>query len=166
MPGWKHPGIFYIMFVIIMNYSLQDFANLIRACNGVILYKPLPGEIDYTKNHFPFQLHTNQIMLPPDKDEDPFAWANKCADYFKKETPYILVPGTSFDIYGTRYGKGDGWYDRFLSKIPHTWLRVGVTFKSRLSNERLLRQSWDQPVDFVISSSNGLYDIFKIKPST
>jgi 5-formyltetrahydrofolate cyclo-ligase len=144
-----------------MNFSLQEFNNLTATYNGVILYKPLTGEIDYTKTFFSIDLHPNQIVLPANKNEDPFVWADKCIGHFKTDTPYILIPGTSFDIYGTRHGKGAGWYDRFLSKVPNTWLKIGITHASKLSLERLHRQTWDQTMDFVIANHKNFWDIYK-----
>lgn len=141
--------------------SFQEFNDLIATYNGVILYTPLPDEIDYTQSLFPIDLPPNQIVLPVNKKEDPFIWANKCTEYFKKGIPYVLVPGTRFDIYGTRHGRGEGWYDRFLSKVPTAWLKVGITDAPRLSLEQLPRQAWDQPVDFIIAYSKNSWDIYK-----
>ncbi|MBX9792941.1 MAG: hypothetical protein K2Y02_01440, partial [Burkholderiaceae bacterium] len=50
---------------------------------------------------------------------------------------------------GTRHGKGGGWYDRFLSKTPAKWLRIGVLNETRLSATLLTRESWDEPMDFL-----------------
>ncbi|HRH24699.1 MAG TPA: 5-formyltetrahydrofolate cyclo-ligase, partial [Candidatus Paceibacterota bacterium] len=45
---------------------------------------------------------------------------------------------------------GGGWYDRFLTKVPRSWLRVGFCYEHQFSSTPLLRQSWDQEMDAVI----------------
>jgi len=148
-----------------MSISLQEFNNITATYNGAILYKPLPGEIDYTEPGFPMDLCPNRIVLPNNRNEDPFAWANKCVGYFKKDIPYVLVPGTSFDIYGTRHGKGGGWYDRFLSETPATWLKIGVTETSRLSFQPIAKKSWDQVVDWILAWDGNVWNIYNVTPS-
>jgi len=153
--------VFFIYFCTIMNFSQQEFESLISTHTGVIAYKPLADEVDYENSTFPIKLHENKKLLQSSKIENPFVWAEKYIEYFKKDKIYILVPGTKFDIYGTRYGRGGGWYDRFLSKVPRAWLRIGVTDISRLSSERLEKKPWDQIMDFVIVREDNSWNIYK-----
>ena len=44
------------------------------------------------------------------------------------------MPGMSFDKDGNRLGRGKGYYDRFLTLLPHTYL-IGVCFDFQLSDE-------------------------------
>ena len=46
-------------------------------------------------------------------------------DFDKIDT--VMVPGMAFDANGTRMGRGRGYYDRFLSKIPRA-RRLGLCF--------------------------------------
>lgn len=39
----------------------------------------------------------------------------------------VLVPSLAFDASGRRLGRGKGYYDRLLSRLPNTALLVGVT---------------------------------------
>lgn len=129
---------------------LRELKDLVALCDASILYQPLKGEVDYHNRAFPFDIPLNILTLPNHKDSDPFAWAAKCTTKFKDTKPFILIPGTRFDIRGTRHGKGGGWYDRFLAKVPTEWLRIGVANKSQMSETELLRQEWDQLVDWII----------------
>lgn len=38
-----------------------------------------------------------------------------------------VVPGMSFDLKGNRLGRGKGYYDRFLPKIPNAY-KIGICF--------------------------------------
>jgi 5-formyltetrahydrofolate cyclo-ligase len=62
-----------------------------------------------------------------------------------------LVPGISFDRFGGRLGQGAGHYDRFLaSRLPGE-LFMGVGFEVQISAEKLPRDEWDMPMDYLLS---------------
>jgi 5,10-methenyltetrahydrofolate synthetase len=134
--------------------SLQELQNIMSDYEGSILYKPIKNEIDYTNRLFPLKLKTKKIILPTNKNTNPFLWANKCLKTYKNTNPYILIPGTQFDIYGTRHGKGGGWYDRFLSKIPNTWLKIGVAHQSQMSIPSIKKEPWDISMDWLLVFNN------------
>lgn len=39
----------------------------------------------------------------------------------------VVVPGMVFDSFGHRLGRGKGYYDRFLTRIPHAY-KIGMCF--------------------------------------
>jgi len=117
-----------------------------------VWYAPLSGETDPADLAFVRRLGARPWrVVPPQRHADPFA----LADIFVREMPpgarvYVLVPGRRFDRFGTRHGRGGGWYDRFLSAVPRTWLRVGVLRPDQLRDEPLSRQDWDEPMDWLV----------------
>lgn len=161
MPGFPSPGIFLYTNFMEEESSLQELQKLVSQCEASILYKPLKDEINYDDRSFPLEVHKNNLILPYNKNSKPFEWATKCITKFRDAKPYILIPGTRFDIHGTRHGKGGGWYDRFLSKIPSQWLRIGVVDKSQMSNTQLLKQGWDEPVDWIIAHDGYSWSVYK-----
>jgi len=128
--------------------NFQQLQKLIAGYNTAILYHPLLDELDF--HDCPIVLPAERFIISSNKNSEPFKLASECTARFHKEKVFVLIPGTKFDIYGTRYGRGGGWYDRFLSKIPPDWLRVGIIDQSNFSKTKLLRQPWDEPVDWVI----------------
>lgn len=65
-----------------------------------------------------------------------------------------LVPGMAYDFFGTRLGRGGGYYDRFLKNF--NGLKLGVIFNEGLTNEALPYESHDQRMDIVVSPNNWI----------
>lgn len=64
-------------------------------------------------------LVTNQFSIPEPIHGQPIQPEN---------LEIVIVPGLAFDTSGYRVGRGKGYYDRFLQKLPDTVLRLGVGF--------------------------------------
>lgn len=45
-----------------------------------------------------------------------------------KNLDLVIVPGVAFDKQGNRLGRGKGYYDRFLEKLPEETASVGLAF--------------------------------------
>ncbi len=134
---------------------------MVSQCEAAIVYDPRNDEIDLADPSVPLQLPPNRIILPSDKNSDPFAWSLKCAVEFADFDVCLLIPGKCFDPVGTRHGRGGGWYDRFLSKIPPSWLRIGVATISDISQIPLKREAWDEPVDWVLAVDGHNWTVFE-----
>ncbi len=133
--------------------SLEEFKKIISGCEVVILYKPLTNEISHKDALFHLKIPASNIFIPCDRNSDPFWWANKITTECKNRKTFILIPGRKFDICGTRHGNGGGWYDRFLSKVPRKWPRIGVCHSTQFSTKPLAQKPHDQPVDWIIVKS-------------
>jgi len=142
-----------------MEYSLEELTKEITEYEACILYQPFKNEADYTTA--PLQLPNEQIILPSSKDADPFLWAERCIKKLKNKKTIILLPGSAFDKEGTRHGRGGGWYDRFLSKIPEEWLRIGVAHSSEISKDALLRKEWDEAVDWILARDGVSWNVYR-----
>ena len=62
----------------------------------------------------------------------------------------ICCPAVALDWQGHRLGMGKGYYDRFFSCHPRP-LRVGVAFQIQVSKDPLPVDSWDQPLDWIVT---------------
>lgn len=64
----------------------------------------------------------------------------------------IVVPGMAFDGSGHRLGRGKGYYDRFLSRVPNNIYKIGVCFPFQMV-EDVPSESTDILMDEVICES-------------
>ena len=66
----------------------------------------------------------------------------------------VLVPGLAFDRFGNRLGRGRGYYDRFLRRLPANVLTIGLAFDGMI-REQVFHDAHDQPVKMVVTESRG-----------
>lgn len=116
-----------------------------------ITYVPVGAEVDFhtlctTKSTYEIQ---------PDPACNPTVEVSRAMGLADDQPVAVLVPGRAFDATGTRHGKGAGWYDRFLSQTPPSWVRVGFCFDDQFASEPLVRESWDEPMDYVVVVPRG-----------
>lgn len=72
-----------------------------------------------------------------------------CLRLSKEKIDFILVPGVAFDTEGNRLGFGGGFYDRLLSALPSSLLKIGVAFKEQQA-ETIPLDTWDKRVDEIL----------------
>ena len=120
--------------------------NILQPFTVAIAYEPLDSEPNWQNlpHHF-----SDVLLAPSSAQSDPFLFAEECSTRFKETEACILVPGTAFDALGTRHGRGGGWYDKFLSCVPRTWLRVGLCTRGQFQESPLVREQWDEPMGMV-----------------
>ena len=68
-----------------------------------------------------------------------------------KSIDLVVVPGIAFGQDGQRLGRGGGYFDRFLKKLPKKTLKVGLAFNFQIIKDIPLF-SHDVPVDLVLSA--------------
>ncbi|NNH77492.1 5-formyltetrahydrofolate cyclo-ligase [Acinetobacter sp. ANC 5380] len=69
----------------------------------------------------------------------------------------LIIPLLACDLYGTRIGMGGGFYDRTLASAGKTPFRLGIAHDFQLIQARLHRETWDQPLDALITPSKYLH---------
>lgn len=62
----------------------------------------------------------------------------------------VIVPGVAFDRQNNRLGRGQGYYDRFLKKMPARTPLIGLAFDFQIVDHLPHRQGQDIPVSCVL----------------
>lgn len=140
---------------------------LLRDAAAVIAYVPLRTEVPW-REIMPVQA-IRVYEIPPRASLDPAVEARTARKFAESDDVVLFIPGRQFDANGTRLGQGGGWYDRFLTRVPREWLRIGFCYDDQFSKVPLRREAHDQPMDYVVVvdratgvtrlySSEGLHD--------
>ena len=110
--------------------------------NIVMLYHPLWDEVDVRPLFNRALANGKRVILPTVKGDDIIPveittetqWVVGDFDILEPiAAPYngpidlIVVPGVAFDNNKNRLGRGKGYYDRLLSKMPHIY-KIGLCF--------------------------------------
>ncbi len=124
---------------------LHDWLSENVAATVVVVFDPLPGEVDLAPLHRSSELLNCNIEFaltrtptagfdltvhPLDSElehhrfgyRQPVAGARRIAD---SEIGVVLVPALAFDVSGNRLGFGAGYYDRFLARLPRA-NKIGI----------------------------------------
>lgn len=70
---------------------------------------------------------------------------------------FLIMPLLACDLYGTRIGMGGGFYDKTLASAPHKPYRLGLAHDFQLIPFRLHRETWDQPLDALLTPAKYLH---------
>jgi 5-formyltetrahydrofolate cyclo-ligase len=71
------------------------------------------------------------------------------------ELSAVLMPGVAFSVDGLRLGRGGGYYDATLKRVPPGALRVGLGFDVQVVPS-LPREPHDVPLDLVLTEERTL----------
>ena len=137
-----------------------------RAANTVLLYHSLNDEVD---THAFIQKWSSEkrILLPVVVGDDLelriytgpedmsisgiYGIAEPTGEIFTDYAAidFIVVPGVAFDAKGNRLGRGKGYYDRLLPRIPSAY-KAGICFPFQLVEE-VPAESFDIRMDTIIT---------------
>ncbi|MBY0539187.1 hypothetical protein K2P56_01975 [Patescibacteria group bacterium] len=133
----------------------STFESYLRNAS-VVGFEPMQDEPSYESFLSAHGLAPTEFLIPASKEILPEDVGQELRDTYPQNDVAVFMPGRQFDLSGTRHGRGHGWYDRLLTHVPETWLRVGVLSPDLLSAEPLVRKAWDQPVDvLLVKRPNG-----------
>jgi 5-formyltetrahydrofolate cyclo-ligase len=69
-----------------------------------------------------------------------------------------LIPAVALDEKGGRIGSGEGYYDRFIPKLPITTRKVALAFEEQILPQ-IPMESHDKHVDIIITEKRIIYKI-------
>lgn len=127
----------------------MTLTEALASASAFVTYVPLRTEVPF-RDIVTLPANAITYEIAPRAALDPFIEAERAMCAVGDRSTAILIPGRRFDAAGTRHGQGGGWYDRFLSKVPKEWTRIGVCYARQFSPEPLPRESWDQQMDLVV----------------
>lgn len=113
---------------ILMYYSLPDEVNTHQAIQVLLAEKRkvlLPVVISSTDMELREFSSEKDLVLGKFNIMEPIGKLFPESEY--ERIDLAVIPGMSFDKAGHRLGRGKGYYDRFLKKIPHTY-KIGICF--------------------------------------
>jgi len=132
--------------------SMQNEVNTLPMIDRVLkegkkVFVPL-CDAGKTKLHF-YEIKSRKdlkkgsfgILEPPAEEKKP-------ADL--KKIDCVIVPGLAFDKENNRLGRGKGYYDGFLKKLPKRTKKIGLGFSFQVV-EKLPIEDHDQQLDFVLT---------------
>ena len=140
--------------------------KMVREAHVIMAYCSLPDEVDTSTLIDKLLLMDKTVLLPVVAGDDILLRRYEGKDTLQSGAFNILeptgdlyedyelidvaiIPGMAFDMNGNRLGRGKGYYDRFLPKIPQA-KKIGVCFPFQLV-ESVPCESFDIPVDRVIT---------------
>ena len=80
---------------------------------------------------------------------EPHPWALRPVSV--RDVDLVLVPGLAFDRQGHRLGHGQGYFDRFLARVPKDVSTIGLAFRFQLV-DCLPTASHDHAVQTVLAA--------------
>jgi len=146
----------------VLRFMLEHDEDFINA-HTVLLYYSLPEEVDIRPLVHKYA-DEKRILLPVVKGKDlelrvfngelqpgPFNILEPVGEAFTdfEAIELVIVPGLAFDAKGNRLGRGKGYYDRLLPKLPHA-KKVGICFPYQ-KLRFVPHFPFDIPMDKVIS---------------
>jgi len=145
----------------------------VRAAGAVLVYAPLPDEVDVepvfralkragARTLLPKCVRKTRVLLCVEVDDLEHGVARGTYGILEPESDravardeldVIVVPGRAFDRAGNRLGRGGGYYDRLLMDPQLRALRCGVAFDCQFF-EAVPATPLDVPMDAVVTESS------------
>ena len=143
----------------------------IRRASTIMLYMPIPGEVDLTPAALWCFRYGKTVAVPTvdwkrrdmrlvevttfddefmDVDERGIRTPRDGRPLPADLVDVIVVPGRAFDTEGRRLGRGGGFYDRFLNRYADRPTLVGLAFDAQIV-EHVPTAAHDIPMDFLVT---------------
>ncbi|MCD6304480.1 MAG: 5-formyltetrahydrofolate cyclo-ligase [Planctomycetes bacterium] len=146
-----------------------------RRSRAVMLYAPIPGEVDCIPIAMAAWAAGKTVLLPRASWKDRHMEAVACQSLDEEmvlneagirepaggepwpveKIDLIIVPALAYDRRGNRLGRGGGFYDRFLARGDMRGVTCGLAFAVQVVEE-LPVHSNDYPVEILVTDKEVL----------
>ena len=121
------------------NFRLQQ-------ARSILLYYSLPDEVNTHQFIDELVNQGKQVFLPVVVDGENMEIREYTGSKDLRQGSFI--PGMSFDKSGHRLGRGKGYYDRMLCKMPHLY-KIGICFDFQ-KTETVPTEATDIKMDAIV----------------
>ena len=118
-------------------YELREW----KSAGAINIYESTGNEVS-TKEIISESIHvSNKVVYHPTKKPE----------YNSSDIDLVIVPGVVFDVKMARYGRGLGYYDRFLDRLDAEIKIIALAYDFQVSNKELKLDEWDIKMDYIIT---------------
>ena len=147
-----------IILLYMNNISEVSSGNIIKRCfkyNKIVVLPAFDNE-NYQMKLLKIDTLDNSLIKGPRgvKEPDP----NQCKLVPIDRIDIAIIPGIALDEKGGRIGTGEGYYDRFIPKLPVTTRKVALAFEDQIV-PHIPTESHDKYVDIIITDKRIIYKI-------
>lgn len=156
-----------------------------QAARTVMLYLPIPGEVDTAPLAQACWSAGKHVVCPTAchhcKQMRPIRCGPETAEMFHPEhglrTPsrsmgecppeqidLVIVPALAYDRRGNRLGRGGGFYDRFLAQAELRATTAGLVFSEQILPEVPIASN-DQPVGLIVTDTEVIRPAARCGPT-
>jgi 5-formyltetrahydrofolate cyclo-ligase len=147
-----------IILLYMNNISEVSSGNIIKRCfkyNKIVVLPAFDNE-NHQMKLLKIDTLDNSLIKGPRgvKEPDP----NQCKLVPIDRIDIAIIPGIALDEKGGRIGTGEGYYDRFIPKLPVTTRKVALAFEDQIV-PHIPTESHDKYVDIIITDKRIIYKI-------
>jgi len=120
-------------------YDLHEW----KSAGAINIYENIGNEVS-TKDIIIEATHvSNKVVYHPIKKPE----------YNPSDIDLVIVPGVVFDVKMARYGRGLGYYDRFLSCLSSEVKVIALAYDFQILSHKkeLMLDDWDIKMDYIIT---------------
>ena len=117
-------------------YDLHEW----KSAGAINIYENIGNEVSTKDIIIEATNVSNKVIYHPTKKPEH----NSC------DIDLVIVPGVVFDVNMARYGRGLGYYDRFLSKLSEVTV-IALAYDFQVSKKELKLDDWDIKMDYIIT---------------
>jgi 5-formyltetrahydrofolate cyclo-ligase len=114
-----------------------------KSAGNINIYKSIGNEVSTNALIHDAEMHAKKIIYYPTPEPKDNVM----------DVDLVIVPGVVFDEKRARYGRGKGYYDRFLDQLPKTTCIIGLAYDFQVLGFgwKLKLNEFDIKMDYIIT---------------